>query len=238
MSEQSNDPLAELQHAYEGGHISAATYSAMAGAYRTMNTDSGAVAPMGGLAAGERGVAIGSNVSDSTIITGDYAGTTSAGTYIENQTVFQTLAEPQHRPLQQLLAKITEVTMSFMMDIQFAHVQPTRERYTIMNDAYRVWEIESTAIKTQLRIQTQSAAIVKEWESFAFAVTRFYALAGTNQEQQASSQLAIHQTICQYLPIQQSRAVTWTNLRAGLLEWHDQIIETIMNTISSSIRIA
>lgn len=173
MSDQSNDPLTELQHAYEGGHISAATYNAMAGAYRVMYTGAGAVASLGGLAANKRGVAIGSDVTDSTIITGDHARTTSADTYIEKQTVFQTLAEPQHRPLQQLLAKITEVTMSFMMDIQFAHVQPTLERYTIMNDAYRVWEIESTAIKTQLRIQTQSTAVVKEWESFAFAVTVF-----------------------------------------------------------------
>lgn len=231
MSNQSNDPLTELQQAYNEGHISVATYHALADAYRAVHTGVGAMIHPARPGADERGVAIGGDVSDSTLITGDHARTTSAGTYIEKQTIFQTLAEPQHRPLQQLLAKITEVTMSFMMDIQFAHVQPTPEHYTIMNDAYRVWEIESTAIKTQLRIQTQSAAVVKEWESFAFAVTRFYALAGIkHQGLQASSQQAIHQTISRYLPTQQSRAINWADLRAGLLEWHDQLIIQLAQT--------
>ena len=222
MTNSPHDALAELKRAYANGQISAATYNAMVEAYQASQH--------GDQAAGERGVAIGGDVSGSTILTGDHARTTSASTYIEHQTIFHAPTDPKPRDLQALLGKITAVTMAFMMDIQFAHVQPTAERYTILNDAYRVWEIESKAIQTALRIQTQSTSVVKEWESFAFAVTCFYALAGTDQQQQENSQLAIHTTIAHFLPAQQSRGVTWANLRAGLLEWHDQFIEGLIST--------
>ena len=218
MTNSPHDALAELKRAYANGQISAATYQAMVTAYQASQ------------AVSERGVAIGGDVSGSTILTGDQTRTTSAGTYIEHQTIFHTPTDAKQRDLQALLGKITAVTMAFMMDIQFAHVQPTAERYTIMNAAYRVWEIESKAIQTALRIQTQSTVIVKEWESFAFAVTCFYALAGTDQQQQENSQLAIHERIAHFLPVQESRGVTWTNLRAGLLEWHDQFIEGLITT--------
>ncbi len=218
MTNPPHDALAELKRAYADGQLSAATYNAMVEAYQANQT------------ASERGIAIGGDVSGSTILTGEHTRTTSAGTYIEHQTIFHTPTDPKQRDLQALLGKITAVTMAFMMDIQFAHVQPTAERYTILNAAYRVWEIESKAIQTALRIQTQSTIIVKEWESFAFAVTRFYALAGTDQQQQENSQLAIHATIADFLPVQQSRAVNWANLRAGLLEWHDQLIEGLITT--------
>lgn len=98
MSNQSNDPLTELQQAYNEGHISVATYHALADAYRAVHTGVGAMIHPARPGADERGVAIGGDVSDSTLITGDHARTTSAGTYIEKQTIFQTLAEPQHRP--------------------------------------------------------------------------------------------------------------------------------------------
>ena len=218
MTNSPHDALAELKRAYANGQISETTYNAMVGAYQASQ------------AAGERGVAIGGDVSGSTILTGDHARTTTAGTYIEHQTIFHAPTDPKQSDLQALLGKITVVTMAFMMDIQFAHVQPTAERYTILNAAYRGWEIESKAIQTALRIQTQSTSVVKEWESFAFAVTCFYALAGTDQQQQENSQLAIHTTIAHFLPAQQSRGVTWANLRAGLLEWHDQFIEGLIST--------
>ncbi len=220
MTNPAHDALAELKRAYANGQISAATYNAMVNAYQASQG--------GDQAASERGVAIGGDVSGSTILTGDHARTTSAGTYIEHQTVFHAPTDAQQRDRQALLGKITAVTMAFMMDIQFAHVQPTAERNTILNDAYRVWEIESNTIKTALRSQTQSPRIVKEWESFAFAVTRFYALAGTEQQQQHNSQRAIHESIAHFLPVQQGRAVNWANLRAGLLEWHDQLIEKLI----------
>ena len=70
--------------------------------------------------------------------------------------------------------------------------------------------------------------VIKEWEGFASAVTHFYALAGISQKSQTGSQQAIQQTIGQQLPTQLSRLVNWTNLRAGLLEWHDQIVQRIV----------
>ncbi|MCB9150901.1 MAG: hypothetical protein H6641_19265 [Caldilineaceae bacterium] len=219
MPPQSHDPLTELKQAYESGHISAATYHAMAAAYRAAHS-----------AASERGVAIGGDARESTILTGDHNRAARANTYIESQTVYQTLTEPQKQDRQNLLDALTKATMSFMMEIQFAHVQATPERYASMNAAYGVWEVESMAIKTRLRLQVKTAEVIQAWESFAQAVTLFYALAGVSAERQVGQQQAIQQTICQYLPVQQGRAVTWANLRAGLLEWHDQIVERLIES--------
>lgn len=47
---------------------------------------------------------------------------------------------------------------------------------------------------------------------------------------QVNQQQAIQQIICQYLPVQQGRAVNWANLRTGLLEWHNKIVEQLIES--------
>jgi hypothetical protein len=89
----------------------------------------------------------------------------------------------------ELVEQMTEEVTSFVMAIQFAELGAAGQTQEEFDAAYKRWEVAAAVIRARLEAYFGDHPLVADWAQLADILTRFYALAGTHDEDQRGADL-------------------------------------------------